>query len=149
MKREHDDLDNAGAGVQMLVPAYFATRLMIDDGWRIPDEMWDKIKPLLPPRKRHPLGCHNPRVPDRDAMNAILLVLRTGCKWTALDSLGLCSHSSAHRRYKEWQRAGVFQLLTTSGIVKRIEICGAHLNHKEPVSRPSKSEIFRLGNFGK
>jgi transposase len=26
--------------------------------WRIPDELWARIEPLLPPRKAHPLGCH-------------------------------------------------------------------------------------------
>ena len=49
-----------------------------DDGWRIPERVWLQIERLLPERAAHPLGCHNPRVPDRDAMNAILLVLRTG-----------------------------------------------------------------------
>jgi transposase len=49
-----------------------------DDGWRIPDELWEQMEPLLPQRPAHPLGCHNPRVSDRAAMNAILLVLRTG-----------------------------------------------------------------------
>jgi hypothetical protein len=39
-----------------------------------------QIEPLLPPRKPHPLGCHNPRVSDRAAMDAILFVLRTGCQ---------------------------------------------------------------------
>ena len=43
-----------------------------DDGWRIPDKLWEKMEALLPPRKPRPLGCHNPRVPDRSAMNAIL-----------------------------------------------------------------------------
>ncbi len=53
-----------------------------DDGWRIPDELWEEIEPLLPPRPSHPRGCHRPRVPDRSAMDAILLVLRTGCSGT-------------------------------------------------------------------
>lgn len=109
MKLKQDDLINAGAGLEMLGPAHFSTRPMIDDGWRIPDAMWQKMKRLLPPRKVHPLSCHNPRVPDRAAMNAILLVWRTGCEWTELDSLGLCSHSAAHRRFQEWVRAGVFE----------------------------------------
>ena len=39
--------------------------------WRIPDELWACIQPLLPPRKPHPLGCHRPRVDDRKAMDAI------------------------------------------------------------------------------
>ena len=62
-----------------------------DDGWRIPDRVWERIEPLLPERPAHPLGCHNPRVPDRDAMDAILLVLRTGMQWNALDATGICS----------------------------------------------------------
>ena len=39
--------------------------------WRIPGELWERIEPLLPPRKPHPLGCHRPRVDDRKAMDAI------------------------------------------------------------------------------
>ena len=26
-----------------------------DDGWRIPDEVWALMEPLLPPRLAHPL----------------------------------------------------------------------------------------------
>ena len=80
-----------------------------DDGWRIPDEVWERMEPLLPARPAHPLGCHRPRVPDRDAMNAILLVLRTGMQWNALNATGICSSSSAHRRFQEWTQAGVFE----------------------------------------
>lgn len=42
--------------------------------WRIPDALWERIEPLLPARKPHPLGCHRPRVDDRKAMDAILFV---------------------------------------------------------------------------
>jgi transposase len=82
-----------------------------DDGWRIADQLWERIEPLLPPRKPHPLGCHNPRVPDRAAMEAILFVLRTGCQWAALNHTTFCKKSSAHRRFQEWEAAGVFQKL--------------------------------------
>lgn len=74
----------------------------------MPEELWAKIEPLLPPRPEHPLGCHNPRVPDRLAMEAILLVLRTGMQWHALKATGLCHPSSAYRRFREWLAAGVF-----------------------------------------
>jgi transposase len=80
-----------------------------DDGWRIPDALWKEIEPLLPLPKPHPLGCHNPRVPDRNAMDAILFVMRTGCQWEALDSTTICKHASAHRRFTEWAEAGVFE----------------------------------------
>lgn len=82
--------------------------VVADDGWRMPDQVWTQMEPLLPARPAHPLGCHNPRVPDRDAMNAILLVLRTGMQWNALDATGICSCSSAYRRFREWVEAGVF-----------------------------------------
>jgi transposase len=87
------------------------------DGWYIPDALWNQIEPLLPPRKKHPLGCHNPRVPDRDAMNAILFLLRTGCQWNSLDGTGICSCSSAYRRFREWTQAGVFQAFWQHGLI--------------------------------
>jgi transposase len=62
-----------------------------DDRWRIPDWLWEKVEPLLPPRPPHPLGCCRARVPDRNAMNAILLVLRTGMQWNALQITNTCS----------------------------------------------------------
>lgn len=78
---------------------------MADDGWRIPDALWECLEPLLLPRKPHPLGCHNPCIPDRRAMDAIFCVLRTACQWSALDATGICSHSAAHRRFQEWGEA--------------------------------------------
>ncbi len=88
-----------------------------DDGWRISDEVWRRMEPLLPRRPSHPLGCHRPRVPDRDAMDAILLVLRTGMQWNALNATGICSSSSAHRRFQEWAQAGVFAEFWRRGLV--------------------------------
>ena len=76
--------------------------------WRIPDPMWERIKPKLPPGKPHPLGCHRPRVDDRAAMDAIFFVLRTGCQWNALNATGICSSSWAHRCFQEWAQAGLF-----------------------------------------
>lgn len=88
-----------------------------DDGWRIPDILWMLIEPMLPPPKPHPLGCHNPRVPNRAAMDAILFVLRTGCQWNALTATGICTSSSAHRRFQEWREAGVFLELWRQGLL--------------------------------
>jgi transposase len=89
-----------------------------DDDWRIPDELWERMKPLLPPPKPHPLGCHNPSVPARNAMNAILFVLRTGCQWNALRGTNLCSSTSAHRWFQTWTQAGVFLEFWKRGLLK-------------------------------
>ena len=78
--------------------------------WRISDAWWERIVPLLPPRKLHTLGCHRPRVEDRKAMDAMFFVLRTGCPWNALKKTGLCSSRAAlaastrgRRRVSSWR----------------------------------------------
>ena len=95
-----------------------------DDGWRLPDALWAEMEPLLPPRPKHPLGCHNPRVPDRAAMDAIFFVLRTGCQWNALNQTTLCTSSSAHRRFQEWTAAGVFEAFWCAGLLVYDELAG-------------------------
>jgi transposase len=99
-----------------------------DDGWRISDVLWAQIEPLLPPRPEHPLGCHNPRVSDRAAMNAILFVLRTGCQWNALNATGICKSSSAHRRFVEWTEAGVFEKAWVRSLADYDEFVGIDWN---------------------
>ncbi len=86
-------------------------------GWGIPDTLWEEIEKILPARKKHRYGAHNPRVSDRSAMTAIFLVLRTGMQWNALNVTGICSSSSAHRRFKEWSEADVFKKLWQRGLV--------------------------------
>src|SRR3954468_9193547 len=88
-----------------------------DDGWRIPDATWRRMEPLLPARPSQPLGCHNPRVPDREALDAILLVLRTGMQWNALNATGICSSRRPHRGFREWARAGLFRELWRQGLL--------------------------------
>ena len=89
-----------------------------DDHWRISDALWEKMRPLIPkPVDRHPLGCHRKRVDDRKVMNGILFVLRTGCQWKALDATGICSGSTAHRRFQEWVKAGVFKKFWQEGLL--------------------------------
>jgi transposase len=95
-----------------------------DDGWRMPDWLWERIEPLLPPPAPHPLGTHRRGVPKRRVMDAILLVLRTGMQWNALDATGICSSSTAHRRFQEWERAGVFHETWRQGLLDYDEQVG-------------------------
>jgi putative transposase len=89
-----------------------------DDGWRMPDWLWEKIEPLLPSPPTHPLGTHRRGVPKRQVMDAILLVLRTGMQWNALDATAICNSSTAHRRFQEWERAGVFAEIWRQGLLE-------------------------------
>ena len=48
-------------------------------GYRLPDELWARLEPLRPePMNPHPLGGGRPRRPDRDCVDGIFFVLRTG-----------------------------------------------------------------------
>jgi transposase len=57
-------------------------------------------------------------------MDAILLVLRTGMQWNALDAIGVCNSSTAHRRFQEWERAGVFHEIWRQGLLDYDEQVG-------------------------
>jgi putative transposase len=89
-----------------------------DDPWRIPDVLWRKIQPLLPPGKPRRQGGHNSPVEPRRVMDAIFFVVRTGCPWRALNVTGICSSSTAHRWFQVWSRAGVFVQLCRMGLLE-------------------------------
>lgn len=90
---------------------------MTGSKWQISDELWEKMAPPLPEHKTHHLlGPHRRRADNRAAMNAIFFVLRTGCQWNALNGTGICSSSSAHRRFQEWRDAGVSERLWQNGL---------------------------------
>ena len=72
----------------------------------------------------HRFGGGRPRVPDRTCADAIFYVLRTGCQWQALDQTELCAHSTAHDRFQEWVKAGVFLTLWQAGIEQFDELRG-------------------------
>jgi len=93
--------------------------------YRISDELWQKIEPLLPKHPNtHRFGGGRPRVADRKAMNGIFFVLRTGCQWNALSETGICSSSTAHSRFQEWAEAGVFQKLWAMALQDYDELKG-------------------------
>jgi transposase len=85
-----------------------------DESFRVPDEMWERIKPLLPVERPKPKGGR-PRNDDRDMLDAIFYVLRTGIQWKALPS-SIGAGSSVHDRFQEWQRAGVFRTMWAAGL---------------------------------
>jgi transposase len=93
-----------------------------NEKWGIPESLWVKVEPLLPQPKPHPLGCHRPSVSNRSAMDAIFFRLRTGCQWNALSATGICTSSSAHRRFQEWSEAGVFSRLWELGLEEYDEL---------------------------
>ena len=93
--------------------------------WLVSDELWGKIEPLLPKRRRRARWRGGrPPVPDRQVLNGVLFVLRTGCQWNALNATGICSSSTAHRRFQCWVQAGVFAQFWEQGLLAYDELQG-------------------------
>jgi transposase len=93
--------------------------------WRMPDAMWERVQPFLPVHENtHPLGGGRPRRDDRDAMDAIFHILRTGAQWNSLNATDICSSSTAHRRFQEWVQAGVFWKLWCAGLMEYDQLRG-------------------------
>ena len=74
--------------------------------WRAPDELWERVEPLLPKYRSSKQGGR-PRVDRRRVFDGILYVLRTGCQWNAAPS-EFGSASTLHRYFQDWTRSGVF-----------------------------------------
>ncbi len=91
-----------------------------DEVYRIPDEIWEQIKPLLP-TELPDLNAACPQMDSRKAMEAILCELRTDYSWKSLpQDLGLPSTTYSH--FSEWRDAGVFQRMWKAGLLEYDEL---------------------------
>src|SRR5688500_116086 len=79
----------------------------------VPDELWERVEPLLPPPRprRHRYPGRRP-VGDRAALAGIVFVLKTGIAWNQLPT-GLvgCSGITCWRRLRDWTEGGVSRAL--------------------------------------
>ena len=75
---------------------------------KIPDDLWDEIKLILPPEKSNKT-IGRPVIPFRKVLDGIIYI-RTGCQWKMLPK-DYGSGSTCHRRFQEWTASKVFQKL--------------------------------------
>ena len=78
----------------------------------VDDELWEVIKPLLPPPPKRASTRGRPRLSDRAALTGILFVLRSGLPWEMLpQEMGCGSGMTCWRRLRDWHRVGVWRKL--------------------------------------
>lgn len=96
----------------------------------VSDELWERIRPLLPAEPPKPKGGR-PQVPDRACLTGILFVLKTGCPWEYLpQEMGCGSGMTCWRRLRDWEDAGVWQkiwekLLDELGLLGEVDLTWA------------------------
>lgn len=110
---------------------------------RVVDAVFAAIEPLLPQRPvdSHPLGCHRPRISDRECFEAILFRLVTGCSWDVAGHLGKGGETTLRNRCNAWIAAGVFDAICDEAICAYDRIVGLDLSevaldgstHKAPM----------------
>ena len=117
--------------------------------WRVDDALWAHLAPLLrstKPRKKP----GRPRRDDRQLLDGIIWLLRTGAQWTALPR-EFGPKSTCHARFQEWVASGAFarawaQLLTAYDDLVGLELTWqaadgcltkAPLGKKGPLARRS------------
>ncbi len=101
------------------------------ESWVVTDEFWQRVEPLIPARQRpadkeyvRKPGAGRPPKPARQVFEAILYVLRTGCQWKALPAERFGSASAVHKRFLEWEAAGVFEALWRAGLAEYDQMRG-------------------------
>jgi transposase len=71
------------------------------------DDQWNRIAPLLPEHPHSPKGGR-PWVDDRECLEGILWLLRSGSRWRDMP-IDLPSGSTCWRRLRDWAGEGVLQ----------------------------------------
>lgn len=101
------------------------------DSWKISDEFWERVEPLIPQKRREPgreyqrpEGAGRKPMDKRRVFEAILYVLKTGIKWNELSRATFGSSSSVNSYFKKWEAAGVFAQIWELGLAEAEEMKG-------------------------
>ena len=93
----------------------------------VANPVWEAVEALLCPHEdNHPLGCHNPRIPDQVCFRPILVRLVTGSWGETVEQLmdGAVSDTTLRARRDEWIEAGVFDDLAAEALAAYDRITG-------------------------
>lgn len=75
------------------------------------DEQWERIKSHLPKHEQSSKGGR-PRASDRESLEGILWLVRTGARWRDIPA-HLPSRITCWRRLVEWEEKGVLKKIKT------------------------------------
>ena len=74
---------------------------------KLTDAQWQLIQPLF--ESDAPSGARGrPRRPDRDVLDGVLWILKTGARWKDLPPQ-YPSYQTCHRRFQQWVRDGTLE----------------------------------------
>jgi transposase len=77
----------------------------------VPDELWTLVQPLIPKFRPRPQGGGTAPLDDRAVFTAIVYVLTSSCAWRDLPPSFGVPFQTAHRRFSQWTKAGLWRRL--------------------------------------
>lgn len=78
----------------------------------VPDELWELFQQVVPEAPTRPQGGGRRRHGDREVLAAIVFIVTSDSAWQQLPSTSFgLSGATAHRRFAEWSKAGVWAKL--------------------------------------
>jgi transposase len=114
----------------------------------VSDEFWAAVEPMVPVSTRpthrnfvREAGGGRKAKPARLVFEAIIYVLRTGCPWKALPSERFGSASAIHKRYQDWERAGLFETLWNTGLAQHDAMQGIAWSWRKSVDPTPNSAL--------
>jgi transposase len=99
------------------------------------NEQWGILEPLIPAPARRADGRGRPWRDNREVLNGILWVLRTGAPWKDVPER-YPPYQTCHRRFQQWVRTGVMRAILNALARDLVERGGIDL-----------SEAFIDGSF--
>jgi putative transposase len=110
------------------------------------------LRLFLSLQKLHPKGGRPARA-DRQMLGAMLYVLRTGLQWNALPH-EIGASTTVYDRFRQWERAGVFERLWAAGLEEFDELVGIDWEWqsldgamtKAPFGRAATAEAEGIGH---
>lgn len=131
MSERHDTSPPVPSIGSQVAPRHLLMSVEVDDGWRLPDQLWRKIEELLPAVK-HP---ERTRPVHRRAADAILFVLRSGVPWSRLPkSLG--SAVTVRERVLKWGACGIMEEIVAAGLDPQVDWEHLHWDRLAPAYSP-------------
>lgn len=91
-------------------------RIDFSKKWRLPDQIWKRMRKLIPHWHPSPKGGR-PALDERRVADGIYYVMRTGCPWKAAPPQ-FGSGSSLHHYFQVWTKRGVFRRLWKQGLLE-------------------------------
>ena len=104
-------------------------------GGELTEEQWSLLEVILPEPPRRADGRGRPWRSQREVLNGILWILRSGARWKDLPER-FPPYQTCHRRFQAWVRSGVLRLV--------LEVLAEDLRERGQIDL---SECFIDGTF--